>query len=577
MQRLKYQPLLTGTASIQMLAVLPSRRLSTGLKANLIYVDLDHLDQAPFAFYEALSYTWGDPDLPRASCKLNGHEHVVTVNLESALKKLRGRTRKRYLWVDALCINQDDVVERASQVQIMRRIYESAEQVLVWLGGDADESADAIRLMKRFTNADCPDDYVERSLVDKEDLAQWKAVAKLFDREWFRRVWVRQEVAVAKEIMVMCGKERIKWDTLILACDILTSPEISVGFKKVAMMVSNRGTGAISTESIELFRETWAKDRGLDLGMLLVHARGVDASDTRDRVYGLLGISDIADKLEVDYTISSQEVFKRAMITLLNHQQDLNPLSGCQWSDAVTGLPSWVINPNDDFEAMVLGVRDKSEHLYHTSGKESACFDFFEPGGLLRARGFLFDTVHTVGGGLVDDDSSELRQCLDYWLQLAQKTAALRSVRPSDDELMQEFCRTLIADQDDRGDRATTAFCRPHFDGETLTTLPGKLAEVIEKETAGFSPRVEDVCAGRIMLGTSKGYIGVTGKACKSKDVICILLGAGVPFIVRSRGPEYVLIGEACTYCPITSQNGVPFELAHKITQISTASWTARL
>lgn len=551
MQRLKYQPLPTGTASVRILAILPSKRPSSRIKANLIHVDLDHLDQASFAFYEALSYTWGDPSLPRAPCKLNGHEHAVTVNLELALKKLRGRTRKRYLWVDALCINQDDVIERALQVQIMRRIYESAEQVLVWLGGDADNSADAIRLMDRFTDADCPDDYVERSILDNKDLAQWKAVAKLFDREWFRRVWVRQEVAVAKEIMVMCGKERIKWNTLSLACDILTSPEIGVDFDNVARMVSNRGPGARWAVTIEMFREAWAKDRGLNLEMLLLHGRGADASDARDRVYGLLGLSDIADKLKVDYTVSSQEVFKSAMITLLNHQQDLDPLSGCQWRGGVTGLPSWVINLNEDFETMVLRPKEHGEQLYHTSGEESACFNFFEHGGLLRARGFLFDTVHTVGGNFALDNLGELRQCFEDWLQLAQKTAALRSSGVADNELMQEFCRTLVADQDDRGDRATTAFCKPYFDGETLTTLPAKLAKVFDEESIGLSPRVSEVCSGRFMIGTSKGYIGVTGNACKPNDVICILLGAGVPFIVRSRGPEYILIGEACAYRPI--------------------------
>lgn len=434
MQRLKYQPLPTGTASTRILAILPSTKPSSLVKANLIPADLDHLDQAPFAFYEALSYTWGDPSLPRAPCKLNGHEHALTVNLELALKKLRGRTRKRYLWVDALCINQDDVMERALQVQIMSRIYESAEQVLLWLGGDADDSADAIRLMERFTDADCPDDYVERSILNNEDLAQWKAVAKLFDREWFRRVWVRQEVAVAKEVMVMCGKERIRWRTLSLACDILTSPEIGGDYQRVYNMVSNRGDGASWVVAIEVLREAWVKDRGIQLETLLLHARGTDATDARDRVYGVLGLSDIADKFKVDYTVSSQEVFKRGMITLLNHQQDLNPLSGCQWRSGETGLPSWVIDLNEDFEAMVLRPKEDGEHLYHASGEESACFNFFEPAGSLRAHGFLFDTVYTVGRNLADNDPTE--QFLKEWLQLAKETAALRSSGVADKELM---------------------------------------------------------------------------------------------------------------------------------------------
>ena len=572
MQRFKYQPLPTGTTFIRILAILPSMKSSSLVKSNLIPVDLDHLDQAPFAFYEALSYTWGDPSLPRAPCKLNGHEHALTVNLEVVLKKLRGRTRKRYLWVDALCINQDDVMERASQVQIMRRVYESAEQVLIWLGGDADNSADAIKLMERFTDADCSDDYVERSILNNEDLAQWKAVAKFFDREWFRRVWVRQEVAVAKEIIVMCGKERMKWNTLCLACLILNTPEIKYDYVRVYETVSNRSKGSGWVVAIELLREAWVMDRGIQLETLLLHARATNATDPRDRVYGLLGLSDVADKIKVDYTVSSQEVIKRAMITLLNHQQDLNPLSGCQWRGGETGLPSWVIDLNEDFEAMVLRPRVDGEHLYHASGEESACFDLFEPAGLLRAYGFLFDTVYTVGRVLIDHDSIE--QLLKEWLQLAKETAALRSSGVSDKELTQEFWRTLGADQDDIGQRATTAFCSPYFEGETLTRLPAKLFKSIEEEPFALPPRFVEVCEQRLMLGTSKGYIGVASSSCKPKDVICILFGAGVPFIIRSRGPEYILIGEACAYHP---NMGRPFALADNTTQISTASWMVRL
>jgi hypothetical protein len=555
MSRPKYQSLQTGAAFIRMLALLPSIRSSRPVQAELIHVDLDCLDQAPFAFYEALSYTWGDVRLPRSFSKLNGHEHAITVNLELALKKLRGRTRKRYLWVDALCINQDDLAERAAQVKIMRRIYESAVQVLVWLGGDADDSAGAIRLMRRFTRADFPDDYVPRSLLDDKDLAQWKAVAKIFDREWFRRVWVRQEVAVANEIIVMCGSERISWNTLSLACDILTNLENRTNFLNIFQMVSNRGPGTDWLLSMEMIREAWAIDRGFSLDILLLHGRGTDASDSRDRVYGLLGLSDIADKLHVDYTISSQEVFKGAMTTLLNHKQCLDSLSGCQWRGGATLLPSWVINFNEDFDGKVLRNKEDGEQLYHASGDEIACFSFLQPTNFLRARGFICDTVDDIGAIFQPGDVVEFRKCFEEWVQLAQRTMALRSSDVTENQLIRNFCRTLTADQDDVGNRASTAFYTSQFNRDTIKSLPAKLVETWFEESTGFSERLVEACVGRVMLGTSKGFIGITDKACQPKDMVCILFGAGVPFIVRRRGSEYILIGEACAYCPVTRIN----------------------
>lgn len=274
-----------------------------------------------------------------------------------------------------------------------------------------------------------------------------------------------------------------------------------------------------------------------------------------NRVYGLLGLSDIADKLKIEYTASAPQASKAAMITLLNHQKDLNPLSGCQWRGDVADLPSWVINLNEDFEAMVLRPKERGEELYHVSGEGNAYFKFFEPGGLLRAHGFLFDTVHTVGGTAALDDSGRLRQCFEEWLLLAQNTVALRPSELADNELIHEFYRTIVADQDDYGDRASTVFCKPSLEAETLTTLPTKLAKVFDEEATGFVSRISEVCSERLMIGTSKGYIGVTGKACMPKDIVCVLLGAGVPFILRSRGAEYVLIGEACRYCHILGES----------------------
>jgi len=262
----------------------------------------------------------------------------------------------------------------------------------------------------------------------------------------------------------------------------------------------------------------------------------------------MLGLADIADKLEVDYTMSTEEVFKRAMITLLTHQQDLNPLSGCQWRGPKPGLPSWVIDLNEDFEAMPLRANEDGENLYHASGHEPACFSFSESGSLLKAQGFLFDTVKTIGPSFnkdVEAAGGEVGRCFESWLQLARQAACCRSRDIADEEVMSSFCRTLVADQDDRGERAAADFWKPYCSNETLQTLPSRLAQVYAEEASGFSPRVFRVCSGRAMLQTSKGHIGLAGEACRAGDVVSILFGAGVPFILRRAGQEFVLIGEA--------------------------------
>jgi hypothetical protein len=87
--------------------------------------------------YEALSYVWGDPTVTK-EIRLSGKPFHITTNLESALQRLRLSNATRYLWVDAICIDQTNLPERSGQVQMMAKIFSGAASVLVWLG-EADQ------------------------------------------------------------------------------------------------------------------------------------------------------------------------------------------------------------------------------------------------------------------------------------------------------------------------------------------------------------------------------------------------------------------------------------------------------
>ncbi|OCK94179.1 uncharacterized protein K441DRAFT_483367, partial [Cenococcum geophilum 1.58] len=110
-----------------------------------------YCDLYPVAFcearnqgYEALSYTWGNPEEP-LSILVNKREVPVTRNLHVALKHLRGETSDVVLWVDALCINQTDDVEKSEHINLMTEIYAHAKSTRVWLG-PADDTSDEIMI-----------------------------------------------------------------------------------------------------------------------------------------------------------------------------------------------------------------------------------------------------------------------------------------------------------------------------------------------------------------------------------------------------------------------------------------------
>jgi hypothetical protein len=128
--------------------------------------------------YEALSYVWGNPIYVDSLQFPSGHLDI-TPNLAAALRHLRFPDRVRVLWVDAICINQGNLLERAQQVQIMGHIYAKARQVLCWLGRDAPES----RAAEAF-----------RSLVylgNQSESVVHNSIQAIVSSTWFTRLWVR--------------------------------------------------------------------------------------------------------------------------------------------------------------------------------------------------------------------------------------------------------------------------------------------------------------------------------------------------------------------------------------------------
>ena len=160
--------------------------------------------------YEALSYHWGEPAIAHP---LRCGETVlgVAINLASALLNIRLAHRPCYLWVDALCINQSDNQEKASQVQNMFIIYRKAKIVIAWLGPQLQSTHLAFDLLRVFSG----DSWYylpghDLSCLDRLRRA-YDALREIFERGWLRRTWIRQEVFAALNLVSQCGKLVRDW------------------------------------------------------------------------------------------------------------------------------------------------------------------------------------------------------------------------------------------------------------------------------------------------------------------------------------------------------------------------------
>lgn len=199
--------------SLRLLKLKHADNPSSGIICELFEVPPD---QKRTHKYEALSWTWPAEDSTHIiSIDQNdkAYDFAISDNLFRALKVLRRKDESRTLWVDAICINQEDNHEKNHQIPMMPTVYGEAEQVCVWLGDASDESDMAIEFMKDIMKDLWKfDDLCKPRFTDgRETGPYWKALFSLIMRPWFSRRWIVQEIALAKDGLIYCGIKTISW------------------------------------------------------------------------------------------------------------------------------------------------------------------------------------------------------------------------------------------------------------------------------------------------------------------------------------------------------------------------------
>uniref|UniRef100_L2FF75 Heterokaryon incompatibility protein n=1 Tax=Colletotrichum fructicola (strain Nara gc5) TaxID=1213859 RepID=L2FF75_COLFN len=254
-----------------------------------------------FLEYVAISYTWAgeDENMERSEhIMLNSQSFAVTPNCEAALRRARSRSGPKTIWIDAICINQEDLRERGHQVGLMQQIYSRADLVLIYLGEPSQEEDELLAFISGQ----------DESLSRDRDLLRRlrKALCRLFQRRYFSRFWVLQEVALARRAILICGKHSIPWSLMeIQKLDRLGLLRYSkvTGYHPIL-------SGLDRLPPVLDFRAPAFRDPS-KLLQLLETTRGSRASDPRDKVFALLGLLTCpeSDGLVADYTKSTAEIY----------------------------------------------------------------------------------------------------------------------------------------------------------------------------------------------------------------------------------------------------------------------------
>ncbi|KAI1263547.1 HET-domain-containing protein [Xylariaceae sp. FL1019] len=334
---------------IRIVRLLPSPVFRSPIKCELEYVLLEKAE------YEALSYFWGDPKMTQ-TILVDHRPYPLTINLICALRYLRYDDRPRNLWVDSLCINQTDIEEREREVKRMRHIYTQARDVLIWIGDYNPYSRYQVKRI--FDKAQAFSDFStlaeQRALTKKVGYDEvWSFISELrgflYDRPWFRRMWVLQEVAVrakpwprnlGKTPEVVCGHLKLPFSVLRW---IDTYWVTSTTGRLQMPSLSPTLTSVIGIwEGHRRLFEIPEMPLGRQLAWFLSRVADFNTSDPRDLVYALQGLltADLPSHLLPNYTKDVHDVLIDCAAFIIDDAGILDIIQ-CN-SMATKDLPSWV-------------------------------------------------------------------------------------------------------------------------------------------------------------------------------------------------------------------------------------------
>lgn len=379
----RYQYLPLQENSIRLVKILPGQEPL--IKCEIVYATLGQ----NIPLYTALSYAWGDSH-DKLAIDLGGAYMRVTVSLHGALHALRQKQQSTLVWADALCINQRDKVEQGLQVRLMPRIYSDAESVAIWLGPEENNSTRAVNYLKQIATTLTEISYskdisqlLETGIANGDILA----VVSLFARDYWRRLWVVQEIFNAKCIYVYCGPTILPWNSYQCASEVFKQHrnELAFNIKVHDKIRLTTFPGYFSNEQIlihqgpaslpDLRFHMWNGAEAL-LRVLRTCRRKL-ASDPRDKLYGILGVlpTHIQKCFLVDYRLTVKDVYTAIVKFLLTRTWKLDIICEAihfpihtSSTDLPTFVPDWSHIP----QISAMGFK----YGFSASGDYQAIFKF---------------------------------------------------------------------------------------------------------------------------------------------------------------------------------------------------------
>ncbi|CZR43997.1 uncharacterized protein FPRO_13805 [Fusarium proliferatum ET1] len=545
---------------------------------DVIRVELRTVKSRTSQRFWALSYVWGARENP-ATIVLNDQPFSITRNLYNALYQYRrhifegyGSDDRALLWVDAICINQNDQVEKSIQVPRMSEIYGQCERVLAWLGPvDSDEESHVCRLAERLKYFQSPADLTsqghseddritafmksgrcdETAAIDVESVR--KALKSIGHRPWFRRIWILQEAVLAKkQPILLCGAYELGYEIFFKTWVLMLNPsedgqllysfmaENPVRFKAIELVYKNtlqarrettpeQAKGPVSQE----------KQCAIDIVKLLNETTELEATVAHDRLYALIGLlacDPLPPALQPDYTQSFAELCYKFTMFVLDQTQDIRVLN-LGTVGSLSSVASWTPDLRNSWTAR--------SNLTPSPG---ICFNISKDGKTLTMPAIVIGQCVSACKPITPDPDTGIvspAAFLQFDEAVVKVAAAIRRVTRM--EIMTEWFKFHLSDIYTEGrltqnpvivQRVMMAYvCMVH--GQPLSSLGTRFGT--EEQLLGAYGMVTDPIFQQSLVGCSNfvlqnGTVGqlLHGDAVAAVgDAICAFPGLSTLFLIR--------------------------------------------
>lgn len=422
---------------------------------------------------------------------LNGHDFSVTINLYNALRHMRHEEHVRVFWIDAICICQTDIEERSKQVLRMQDIYSMARDVEVWLGTATDEDSMAMELIRTLGavvgdaeivlaqgfGATYTDTFED--LITAQSPSTLHSLSQFFSQPWWTRIWCVQELSLARQssAIVRWGLSAVPWlDVLVAAyaielCLFVIRDIVEKEYPDDRVSGFNQGIRMAQCRKVDETNPPYT------LLELLNQHRDCEATDPRDKVYGLLGLAGDVNTIGIvpSYEEEARDIFINLFQRHVAYSESLDMMCAVRWPKNFTNLPSWV--PDWSTDQLVPGICINDRYVggnafpgspiahfekYAAAGNTKPAVSFSENTmsikcirvGKVEALGckgdeLIFENVDMFGRTDENGKSASGSEAFNEWLNMILDSKSWQNIEHlyGQENVLDAFCRLLVADR----------------------------------------------------------------------------------------------------------------------------------